>query len=239
MSKLRKSKLQEPNTNLKSPKQLILFPKQKIRREHGGSLAVRKRRSRRPLNLRLSHHITMKSHHAIGKRSLFRHKKMILSLMKKNAFRFQVKIVEYAIQGNHLHMLVRAHSREGLQNFFRVIAGHSAQKILQKFPLQETAGSAPIQSGGTAPGGALVGGEEQSQVGCEKNRRKFWSYLLYSRVVSWGRDFSAVVSYIQKNTLELLQIIAYKPRQKPNSTVKLLVRAGKELNLLKFAGSKP
>ncbi len=251
MSKLRKSKLQEPNTKLKTPKQLILFPNEKIRREHGGSLAVRKRRSRRPLNMRLSHHITMKSHHAIGKRSLFRHKKMILSLMKKNAYRFQVKIVEYAIQGNHLHMLVRAQSREGLQNFFRVIAGHSAQKILQKFPLQNTPGGAPSKSGEKAAGGAQrkngemraggapTGSEEQSQVGCAKNRRKFWSFLLYSRVVSWGRDFSAVVSYIQRNTLELLQIIAYKPREKPNSSVKLLVRAGKELNFLKIAGSEP
>lgn len=239
MSKLRKSKSKEPITKLKLPKQLIFFPKQKIRREHGGSLAVGKRRSRRPLNMRLSHHITMKSHHAIGKRSLFRHKKMILSLMKKNAFRFQVKVVEYAIQGNHLHMLVRAQSREGLQNFFRVIAGHSAQKILQKFPLQDTTGGAPVEDQKSRAGGAQAGREEQAQDGCAKNRRKFWSFLLYSRVVSWGRDFSAVVSYIQRNTLELLQVIAYQPRWKPNSGVKLLVRAGKELNVAKFAGSKP
>ena len=226
MSKIRKSKLQEPSAKLKSPKQLIFFPKQKIKREHGGSLAVRKRRSRRPLNLRLSHHITMKSHHGIGKRSLFRHKKMILGLMKKNAFRFQVKVVEYAIQGNHIHMLVRAHSREGLQNFFRVVAGHTAQKILQKFPLPVTVGGAPI------------GREECGLIGCAKNRRKFWSFLLYSRVVSWGRDYSAVVSYIQRNTLELLRIIAYQPRKKPKSGVKLLVRAGKELNIAKLSGSK-
>jgi hypothetical protein len=35
-------------------------------------------------------------------RSLFRHKKMILSLMKKYSFRFQMKIYEYAIQVNLL-----------------------------------------------------------------------------------------------------------------------------------------
>ena len=238
MSKIRKSKLQEPSAKLKSPKQLIFFPKQKIKREHGGSLAVRKRRSRRPLNLRLSHHITMKSHHGIGKRSLFRHKKMILGLMKKNAFRFQVKVVEYAIQGNHIHMLVRAHSREGLQNFFRVVAGHTAQKILQKFPLPVTVGGAPAKSEEAGTGGAPIGREERGLIGCAKNRRKFWSFLLYSRVVSWGRDYSAVVSYIQRNTLELLRIIAYQPRKKPKSGVKLLVRAGKELNIAKLSGSK-
>ena len=106
-------------------KQLKLFkvPRRKI--THGGSLAVKKRRSKRPLNLKLSHHLTMKSYQAVGPRSLFRHKKMILSLIKKNSIRFKVKVFEYAIQGNHIHMLVKAESRIGLQNFFRFVAGQA------------------------------------------------------------------------------------------------------------------
>jgi hypothetical protein len=32
--------------------------------------------------------------------------------------------------------------------------------------------------------------------------------------VTWGREFKTVTNYIQKNTLELLQIIAYQTRQK-------------------------
>lgn len=191
-------------------KQLSFLPKQKRSREHGGSLAVRRRRSLRPLNLKQTHHITMKSHHAIGPKSLFRHKKMILSLFKKFSTRFGVKVIEYAIQGNHMHLLVKAQNREGLQNFFRVIAGHSAQKILQKSPIPKTtdqrAGGAPAQEVGK---GKLL---SNSKKGCRKNQRRFWSYLLYSRIVSWGQDFKAVVIYIQRNTLELLQIIAYQPR---------------------------
>ena len=62
---------------------------------------------------------------------------MILSLMKKYSVRFQVKVYKYAIQGNHIHLLIKAHSREGMQNFFRVIAGHSAQRILKEFPLNQ------------------------------------------------------------------------------------------------------
>lgn len=120
--------------------------------------------------------------------------------MKKNACRFQVKVYEYAIQGNHIHLLIKAQSREGLQNFFRVLAGHSAQRILKDHPLSQ----------GT--GGASNGGVQK--VVCKKNQRVFWSYLVYSRVVSWGREFRAVTSYIQKNTLELLQIITYQPREK-------------------------
>jgi REP element-mobilizing transposase RayT len=178
-----------------------LKSKQKRKKEHGGSLAVGRRRRTRPLNIKLSHHITMKSHHAIGKRSLFRHKKLILSIIHKNSFYFHVKVYEYAIQGNHLHLLVKAQTREGLQNFFRVVAGHCAQKILELCPLKLQAGGAPDRS-----------------KGCLKNQRKFWSYLLYSRIVAWGREFKTVTNYIQKNTLELLQIIAYQPRQKKNKT---------------------
>ena len=183
--------------------QLKLFQQktQKTRREHGGSLAVGKRRARRPLHLKQSHHITMKSHHALGARSLFRHKKMIHSLLKKNSFKFRVKVYEIAIQGNHIHLLVKARDRLGIQNFFRVIAGHIAQRVLTECPLKVAPGGAPPKS-----------------TGCKKNQRKFWSYLLYSRIVSWGREFKTVIKYIQRNTLELLQLMAYRPRSQSRST---------------------
>jgi len=67
--------------------------------------------------------------------------------MKKYSVRFQVKIYEYAIQGNHIHLLIKARSREGMQNFFRVIAGHSAQQILREFPLNQNAGGASGHGG--------------------------------------------------------------------------------------------
>ena len=184
---------------MKKSKRLLLIPKTQPKKEHGGSRAEGRRRVARPLNIKQSHHITLKSIHAVGPRSLFRHKKLILGLMKKNSVRFQVKVYEYAIQGNHLHLLVKAQSREGMQNFFRVLAGHSAQSILKDNPLsQEARGSASS--------------EQELKTGCKKNQRVFWSYLIYSRVVSWGREFRTVTTYIQRNTLELLQIIVYQPR---------------------------
>lgn len=185
--------------NSKPAKQIQLgfFKSSKRRQEHGGSLAANKRRARRVLRIKQTHHITLKSHHAIGARSLFRHKKVILGIMRKNALKFQVKVYEYAIQGNHIHLLLKSQNREGMQNFFRVFSGHVAQRILRECPLAVSAGGAPNES-----------------KGCRKNQRKFWSYLLYSRVVSWGRDFKNVVGYIQRNTLELLHLVDYKPRIK-------------------------
>ncbi len=65
-------------------------------------------------------------------------------------------------------------------------------------------------------GGArsLREGAPEAITGCKKNQRKFWSYLLYSRIVSWGREFKTVRQYIQKNTLEALHLIAYQKRTK-------------------------
>lgn len=158
-----------------------------------------KRRSLRPMSPRCSLHITLKSHHAIGVRSLFRHKKTILIIKHKASKRFNVKVYNYAITGNHLHLLIQGPNRESLQNFFRVFAGHTAQRILQDAPLPKKPGGAPQNL--------------ELKKGCKKNQRKFWSYLLYSRVVTWGKEFRRVDLYIEKNTLEALQLIAYEPRK--------------------------
>lgn len=50
---------------------------------------------------------------------------------------------------------------------------------------------------------------------------RFWSYLIYSRVLnSWKRDFTNVRNYIIQNNLEVLGLIPYQPRTRSykNST---------------------
>jgi putative transposase len=173
-------------------KRQLSFLLPKYSKEHGGSLAIRKRRSRRALSIKCSHHVTLKSHHAVGGRCLLRHRKIIISTMKKASWLFKVRVYEYAVASNHLHLLVKGPDRESIQNFFRVFAGHTAQRILKLHP--------------------LLGGAPQPLIGCKKNQRKFWGYLIYSRVVTWGREYSAVRRYIERNTLEALQLIAYRPR---------------------------
>lgn len=163
-------------------------------KQHGGSLAPGKRRARRPLSTKEPLHITLKSEIAEGRRSLKRYKADIERIATTFAKRFNVQIYEYAICATHIHLLVRGKQREGLQNFFRVFAGHIAQKILQDHPLSQHEDLS----------------RDQRQ--CEKNQRKFWSYLLYSRVMTWGREFVRVRTYIKKNVLESLYKIAYEPR---------------------------
>ena len=176
-------------------KRQLSFLLPKYSKEHGGSLAVRKRRIRRPLSIKCSHHVTLKSHHAIGGRCLLKHRKIIVSTMKKASWLFKVRVYEYAVASNHLHLLVKGPDRESIQNFFRVFAGHTAQRILKLCPL-----------------GPVAGGAFPHPIGCKKNQRKFWGFLIYSRVVTWGHEYSAVRRYIERNALEAIHLIAYQPR---------------------------
>jgi len=171
------------------------------KKEHGGAHSLGRRRSRRPMDTKKPLHITLRSDLAFGSRSLLRHRPLILRIVGKASRRFHVRVYKTAACRNHLHFLIRGHKRSDLQNFFRVVAGHIAQEILREFPL-------PALGRGGAPGRA-----EDSHKGCSKNRRKFWALLLYSRVLTWGREFRTVVHYILQNTLEALYLVAYKPRR--------------------------
>ena len=176
-------------------RQTSFFPP--VSKEHGGILSMGKRRSRRVLSTRESLHLTLRSDLAIGSRSLLRHTDIVVRVMQKAASLFRVRIYRFAIASNHVHLLVPGKSRLELQNFFRVLAGHMAQMILERCPLSRVE-------------------REQNQAkqqGSQKNRRQFWALLTYTRIVSWGREFMRVSNYILRNTLEALRIIAYEPRK--------------------------
>jgi putative transposase len=162
------------------------------RKEHGGSLSVGRRKRRRPLALKKSHHVIMRSEKAAGVRRLTRHSELIHRVLRRAALLFNVRIYKLAIASNHLHVSVRGKKREDLQNFFRVAAGHIAQGILREFPLAK---DSSVQSA-----------------------RRFWNHLLYSRIVEWGREFRRVIAYIHQNTLEAEGIIPFQPRRRRFNT---------------------
>lgn len=172
-------------------------------KDHGGMLSINKRRGPRPLSTKSPLHIVLRSDLAKGPRSLLKHKTLIRRITLKSAKRFRVQVYEKAICSNHLHMLVRAKSRSDIQNFFRVLAGHIAQEILRQFPLSENE----------------RGGASKKFKGCKKNQRKFWTLLIYSRIVSWGGDFLNVSSYIIQNTLEAMGIIPYQQRKRGGAPI--------------------
>jgi REP element-mobilizing transposase RayT len=182
-------------------KQLPYLPRTK--KEHGGSLALYRRRARRPLDLKRPVHLVLRSDLAKGSRSLLKHQEIVQRVLRKYSRRFQIRVYEKAICGNHMHLLVRAKTRRSLQNFFRVFAGQIAQEILRQYPLQKREQKA-------FTGVRRRGGTPQHR----KNQRTFWSVLIYTRLVSWGRDFQAVKAYVIQNTKEALGLIPYKERQR-------------------------
>lgn len=178
-------------------KQLSFFPSSS--REHGGVLSVGRRRSRRHLSTSESLHLTLKSEFATGRRSLLLHKEIIHQVIHKIQKLFDVRVYRLAICRNHIHLLIRGKTRVDLQNSFRVLAGHIAQRILERTPY----------SGVENQLNTL-----QQQHHCVKNRRRFWQMLTYTRIISWGREFRSVSLYILRNKLEALHLIAYQPRKK-------------------------
>ncbi len=201
------------------------------RKEHGGALSVQTRRSRRPLSTKQPIHLTLKSDFAYGRRSLLKHQTLINHIGKKFARRFGVTIYRQSICGNHLHLLVRGVDRFGLQNFFRVFAGHIAQQILSTAPITDAERSK--NSGGARTFTAQHQAEvtkrrpentpkplKKSLQPCKKNQRKFWALLTYTRVITWGKEFTGVSRYILQNTLETLNLIAYQPRQRKETSAR-------------------
>lgn len=176
-------------------KQLNLISATKAKREHGGTQALGKRKSQRPLSVKRPIHLVLKSPLATGQRSLLRHRPLIEKIIKRSKRRFQIRVYEFAIVSNHIHLLVKGCSRQDLQNFFRTVAGHIAQEILRKFPLKEC----ERPEAGGAPG---------------KKENKFWISRVYTRIVTWGREFAIVKGYVIQNTLEALGFIPYKARTK-------------------------
>ena len=184
-------------------KQLHLIPEFNSRKEHGGTFSLGKRRKQRPLSLKKPLHLILRSDFAYGSRSLLRHRPLIEKVIAKAKKRFTIRVYEMAIVSNHIHILIKGRTRQDLQNFFRVVAGHIAQELLCQFPV--------LQSERAKQGGALkTRGKEN----------KFWQTRIYSRIVSWGREYLHVKEYVVQNALEALGLIPYKTRAKRSLALK-------------------
>jgi putative transposase len=97
--------------------------------EHGGELGAGRRKSRRPLATKKAMFVTFKSSAACEKYSFHRYQGFIHQTIATLAGRFGIKVYEYSLNSNHLHMLLKGDTRDGLQNFFRSLPALIARKI--------------------------------------------------------------------------------------------------------------
>jgi hypothetical protein len=156
-------------------KQLQLLPKSQT--SYGGEKrSTRKSRSiRRPLAVRKTMHVVLKSSLAKGEWSLRRHHERIAAITKRFAARHHVKILKFANVGNHLHVHLQLSHRYSYAAFIR---GWTAALAM-----------------------AVTGASRWSKPEALKTRG-FWDYRPFTRVVTTFREFKILNQYITKNQYE-------------------------------------
>ena len=99
--------------------------------QHGGDITKGKRKGRRPIAVKRSMHIVLRSSYATGPRSFLapRNAMYIKSLLHSLSQKHKVIIYESANAGNHLHLLIRAMSRIDFQRFVRSLASQIARFV--------------------------------------------------------------------------------------------------------------
>jgi len=117
-------------------KQLELDDDLKRRVEHGGELWKGKRKRERPIATKKAMHVTIRSSLAKKEWSFLhpRQARFIRELIPKLARRFHVRLYETAVNGNHVHLLLRPRTRESLKRFLSALSGRIAQRITGDLP---------------------------------------------------------------------------------------------------------
>ena len=112
-------------------RQMVLHPSLSRVGAFGGELLLGKRKSARPVATRRPMHTTLRSEHAIGNRSFLmpHNSRVIRSLMKSLCSRFGIRVYEYSINSNHIHLLTLAKTRQGYKSFLRAFSGAVAMKM--------------------------------------------------------------------------------------------------------------
>jgi REP element-mobilizing transposase RayT len=175
---------------------------------HGGSLRQKRAgRKERAISLKDPIHLVLKTNRECvpgGFRTPKRFR-LIHQVCDRYSKRFFVKIEKMSVQGDHLHLIVRATKRSGFQHFLRVFTGQIAQQFENKglIELQHTV-KALAQVTGTP------GRYTNQTKSLEKERRKLWKYRPFTRVVKSYRAYLTLRDYVQLNEQEARGQIRYR-----------------------------
>lgn len=112
-----------------------------------------------------------------------KHCNHIESFVQKTAKRWGVRVYRYANVGNHIHLLIQVPTRAAWQRFSKELSGGIAQIVT-----------------GAKKGAELKRDSDPSMP--ESAKRGFWDHLLFTRIVSFGRDFNGMKRYLVKNLFE-------------------------------------
>jgi REP element-mobilizing transposase RayT len=142
------------------------------RSEHGGNLKNPQKR-RRPLAIRSTMHLVLRSSQAHKERSFRRHQRAIDKILKNFAEKYQVELLSTANVGNHLHLHMRPDSRKSYQRFIRAITAAIMMHVTG-----------------------------YSRWNPKPEGFQFWDLRPYSRIISTWREFLNLKKYVQVNQWE-------------------------------------
>jgi REP element-mobilizing transposase RayT len=103
---------------------------------YGGELRKRVRTAR-PIATKKSMHIVLRSSQAVGEWSFKRNFQIVESTLSWAAKKYGVKVYSLAINGNHIHLLVRLTNRFTYRAFIRSFSGVIALKITKSSKLKK------------------------------------------------------------------------------------------------------
>ncbi len=152
------------------------------RTEHGGSVLTGRRKERRPLDVKKPVHLVFRSERA------------------RESWSFATSTNRRRVN----HLLTLCARRHDVRIYRFANSGNHLHLLVKAKNNEQLRAFLRAFSGLTAR--AITGAKKGFAVG------KFWSGLVYSRLVSWGREFLTVRSYIIQNQLEELGILAWQPR---------------------------
>ena len=98
---------------------------------HGGALGIGKRKKKRPFVRKAPIHIVIRSAKARGELNLLqpRHSLQVTRILNKQARKHSVKLCHFVNVGNHLHIKIRAYSRETFRAFLKSITAMIARAV--------------------------------------------------------------------------------------------------------------
>lgn len=148
---------------------------------YGGSLDYRK--VARPFDSKMLSHAVFKANLA-GTFRFTKFEQMVRQVIARTGVRYGIKVLDVAVNHDHIHLLFYTKSREAQTRLLRLISadlGRWYKSIRKNF--------------GLAP-------------------KDLWLGRPFTRLVSWGRkSLARVRSYIQRNRREAIGFIEYRPRK--------------------------
>jgi REP element-mobilizing transposase RayT len=157
-----------------------------LRTKHGHGILQGRRKEARPLSPKLPLHVTFRSAKARGELSF---------LHPRNARRVSAKARELAKR-----FQVRIHQYANSGNHLHLLIEGKTRKGLQDF----------LRAMGARIAGIVTGAKKGSPFG------KFWDGLVFSRVVTRGRDFANTQWYVLKNHLEAEGLVDHDRSRRRN-----------------------